>query len=733
MRSLTITSIVFEPSLGFLVPSNWYSNAIAVHSLSFLFFSLSFFWRSVLEPSLSFLSPIASFFFWFDLAVRFSIPAKRTRGAIFTMLPFALLLHSLAKGRLVWLILVFIVAFGQSHNVNLISSSLAPESHSTNDAIDVSMKRDWQAEQGPFFNDPRDESNNSTQLGDPSNDNDKLGQKLGLPNPLSVVVSILGGSSSKVGPAIPHTSSLTQVAAPTSTPGSGGGLGGGLLGSVVSILVGATSVAPIVAGGNPLVASNPLAASSSIANAPLGGLLSALSQVDPVAATSALVTAFPAAITPAPTTKAGSGGLLAGIGILGNVASALDGVLGSSGGITAGSGGGLLAQISSNVLTPIASIAADPVAILANPTVAVLNLQSQVSAVLDSVPSAVAAGLQLASNVGGEVADALNATNDVLDSAPDVAGSVADQVGSLLNAAPDLATGLPAAALSAVSQVQALLTAVPDLGGDVTGLLGDLTTNLSSAMVNAIPEVTSLAAVVGNQVVSVLPPALQPLVSGVLSTLQGDVSGLLCQVSDVVGGTAVVFGVPCNQVSSMAGLRTDSGATTPVSVSASVTLTGNISPAAILPSSTSPPLNAMLSALSSSILSAAATDASIDASLVSSASAANSLASSALSGLSSLISQISSLSLTATTPAALSSPLAVSSLLATPSSSPLLLSTPATSLLAGTPLSALPMTMSTLSLSPATSAIGTPLSATKSPSNVLATRKSLINLRSCRV
>lgn len=662
-----------------------------------------------------------------DLAGRFSTLVKRTRGAVFTMLLSALFLNPLARSRLIWLVLVSLVAFGQSHSWDLVSSLLAVESPSANDAVDTSIKRDWQAEQGPFFSGLRDEINNSMQLNDPSNDDNKLGQKLGLPNPLSIVASILGGSSSRVASVIPLASSLTQAAAPTSTAGSSGGLGGGLLGSVASILAGATSAAPIVATSNPLVAS------STETNAPLGGLLSALSQVVPVAATSALATAVPAIVTPATTTTAGPGGLLAGIGILGNVASVLDGVLGSSVVAPAGSGGGLLGQISANVLAPIASIVADPVAILADPTAAVLGLQSQVSAVLDSVPSAVAAGVQLSSNVGGEVADALNATDDVLSSAPDVANSVAGQVGSLLNAAPDLATGLPAAALSAVSQIQALLTAVPDLGDDVTGLLDGLTANLSSAVVNAIPDVTSLAAVVGSQVVSILPPALQPLVSGVLSTLQGDASGLLCQVSDVVGGTAVVFGVPCDQVASTPGLPTNSRPIAPVSISASVTLTGNISPAPILASSTSPPLGAMLSALSSSILSAAATDASIDASLASSASAANSVANSALSGLSSLISQISSLSLTAMTSASLSLPLAVSSFLATPSSSPFLASTQATSLLAGTPLPA-PLTEMPLSpTQPATSVIGLPLSATVSPSNDLATRKSPIDLCSCEV
>lgn len=421
----------------------------------------------------------------------------------------------------------------------------------------------------------------------------------GLGNPLPPLgASAVGGS--------PATAPLPGLPAPPNASAD-------LFSSVISILAGAPTVAPASPGGT---------------EGALGGLLSVLSQASPISAGTSGLPAVPT----------GSAGLLPAVDILGGVAAALDNVLGSSADGDS-LGGGLLGQISANIVAPIASIAADPASILANPGAALDNLQIQVSSLLDCLPSAVAVGVQLASNVGEQVADALDATTEVMDSVPDVAAGVADQVGVLLNVAPNLATGLPAAALSAVNQLGSVLDADLDLVGDPTGTLSSLKKELSSAMVNA-PEVTSLAAAVGAHVVGILPPVLQGPVQGVLSSLQNDISGPLCQVSDVVGGTAIIFNVPCSSVNPMI---SDLGATTtasaPGAASASITV-GATSPSSLTPASSSrPPLTSILSSLGLSLSSAGMTDAS----------AVNPAVVPALSGLSSLFSQISGLSLTATT------------------------------------------------------------------------------------
>lgn len=517
--------------------------------------------------------------------------------------------------------LLFLVSVGESFKV-LSSASLSGRRRHGGPII----KRTWESEQGPFsapqpqdIGDDEEDLVGNTLPGNVNvedNHNEKIGitviGNVPLPPVKSVVASIFGGVSS----APPVPGNPTQPIIPASA-------GGGLFGSVISILAGAPSAIPVP--GGPL----PTGSAGGI-DSPLGGVLSALSQVGV------------ASITAPPTVPTGSGGLLGGLDVLGGVASALDGVLGSPGN-TNGNGGGLLGQLSADVVGPIASIAADPASILANPAAAINNLQSQVSSVLDSLPSAVAAGVQIANNVGGQIADALNATTDVLDSIPDVAGGVAYQLGSLLNAAPNLATGLPAAALSAVNQVESILTAVPGLEGDVTGIIGSLQDQLSVAVVSALPKVSSLAGVVGSQVVGILPPTLQPLVVEALSTLQNSVTDLGCQVSDVISGTAIIFNVPCDQTS-LTTSRPGAGgptATAPVTVSASLTVGETLPLASTLSSSTPLQLASLLSSLGSSLVSASVAAAPADI------SGANPVANSALSGLSSLISQISDMSVTA--------------------------------------------------------------------------------------
>lgn len=514
------------------------------------------------------------------------------------MPPSALFSRPLALAGFVYATILCIVSLSSSLKV-LSSPTLAGQPG----RVEPIIKRTWESEQGPFLNVPPQDSVVQEE-GEPaeadmstSDGPERLGVP-GLGNPLpplnSIVTSVLGGSAVTVPvPGLP--------APPVAS--------GDLFSSVVSILAGAPTAVPTSPGGD---------------GGALGGLLSALSQVTPVSVV--------------PT---GSAGLVPAFDVLGGVASALDNVLGSSEDNDS-LGGGLLGQLSANVVAPVASIAADPASILAHPSAALDNLQSRVSSVLDSLPSAMAAGIQLTSNVGGQIADALDATTEVLDSVPDVAAGVADQVGSLLNAAPNLATGLPAAALSAVNQVESVLASGPDVAGDLTGILGGLKEELSSAIVNAVPEVTSLAAAVGIHVVDVLPPVLQGPVQGALSSLQNDVSGLLCQVSDVVSGTAIIFNVPCGSVSSAIADPGDPGAKTsaaaPAAASASITV-GETLPTVPTPASSlsRQPLASVLSSLGSSLTTAETTGASV----------VDPAASSALSGLSSLFSQISELSLTA--------------------------------------------------------------------------------------
>lgn len=542
------------------------------------------------------------------------------------MQPSAVSSRPLAIAALICVAILCLVSLGESFKVLTVSSFVRRETAPV-------VKRNWESELGPFSpGAPGDHGegnegavvdsldDHSLSESDPANpmptgDSKKL--PIPLANPIPVVASILGA---------PITA---PPGSPTQPPG------GGIFGSVVSILAGDNSAAP--APGSP--GEN---------GGPLGGVLSALSQAAPSQIQpTPFITAPPAAPT------SGSGGLLGGLGVLNGVASALHGVLGSPDESSSGGGNGLLGQLSANVLNPIASIAGDTASILADPAAAVNNLQSQVSAVLDSLPSAVAAGVQLAGNVGGDLADALNATGDLLDAAPDVAVGVADQVGTLLNAAPNLATGIPAAALSAVNQVESIMGTASNVGGDVMGVLGGLKNDLSNAVANAVPEVSSLAAVVGSQVVGVLPSGLQPLVSGALSSIQNDVGGLMCQVSDIVSGTALVFGVPCNPTSAAAGA--------PPLVSASLTIVESLPVGPTQSLSAAPQLASMLSSLSSSILGAAPTAAPTGS------LGAHSVANSALSGLSSLISQISQLSLTVAT-STLSAPAFTSSKLSIPRS-----------------------------------------------------------------
>ncbi|KAG6367847.1 hypothetical protein INS49_002043 [Diaporthe citri] len=406
------------------------------------------------------------------------------------MPPSALFSRPLALAGFVYAALLCIISLGSSLRA-LSSSTLAGQPG----RVEPIIKRTWESEQGPFSSGPPQDSvvEEESEPAEVETSTSDGPERLGIPglgNPLpplnSIVTSVLGGS--------PVTVPVPGLPTPPVASGD-------LFSSVISILAGAPTAFPTSPGGK---------------GEALGGLLSALSQVTPVSV--------------APT---GSAGLLPALDVLGGVAAALDNVLGSSEDNDS-LGGGLLGQLSANIIAPVASIAADPASILAHPSAALDDLQSRVSSVLDSLPSEMAAGIQLTSNVGGQIAHALDATTEVLDSVPDVAAGVADQVGSLLNAAPNLATGLPAAALSAVNQVESVLATDPDVVGGLTGILGGLKKELSSAIVNAVPEVTSLAAAVGADVVDVLPPVLQGPVQGVLSSLQDDASELLCQVSDVV-------------------------------------------------------------------------------------------------------------------------------------------------------------------------------------------------------
>lgn len=500
-------------------------------------------------------------------------------------------------------------------------------------------KRNWKAELSPFVLGPPedlDDDRNAVETSLPDvhtlsenhaqtsalSPDDEIGIPLPIPiaTPLSIVTSFLGAGVGGVSSLLPPNNPLAS-AVPFPTSGSGGGL----FGSVVSILAGPSNPTALPGG-------------SSDADGPLGGLLSALSNAAP-----APDLPGPIITTPPPAAPTGAAGLLPGLGIINGVASALTAVLGPFGDDNGGSG--LLSQLSANVLNPITTIAADPAAVLADPLAAVNNLQSQVSAALDSMPSAVAAGVQIAGQVGSDLADALNATSDLLDAAPDVASGVADQVGSLLQAAPDFATGIPAAALSAINQVESILSAAPNASSDVSGILGGLKDDLSSALTNVAPGISSLAAAVGSQVVGALPTGLQPLVSGAITSIQDDDSGLICQVSDVVRGTTLVFGVSCSGSSSGSGSPSTATATVPPAISSS------------------PQLASLLSSLSSSVLSAASTE------FLTSTPGTASNAVSALSGLASLISQVSQLSLTATTSALLPSMPASSESLRSPSSS----------------------------------------------------------------
>lgn len=499
----------------------------------------------------------------------------------------ALLTRPLAIVALIFLAVLSLISLGESLKVLSSSSILVRHDGGT----DTTVKRSWDSEQGPFSPARPDHIDKDIHEMEPgqveddmpegrvpahdylpdevdsahdgiSGDDENLGLPgLSLPNPIATGISIVGcwlhGCSSET----PAPGVLTQPpgspAAPTDATG------GGMFPSVLSILAGAPGATP--APGSPGE------------NGPLGGLLSALSQAAP-----SPIPPTPG-ITAPPGAPIGTGGLLPNVGILGGVVSALDGVLGSLDESNNG-GRGLMGQLSADLLDPIASIAANPASILANPSAAIGDLQSQVSAVLGSMPSAIAAGVQLASSVGGDLAEVLNATTDLLDSVPAVAGGVAGQVGSLLNAAPNLATGIPIAALDAVNQVGAVLDGVPDLGDGFNAILGGLKNDLSNAVADAVPQVSALAGVVNSQVVGVLPAALQPLVSEALSSLA----------------------------------------------------TATASPAQV-----SPDLASMLSSLSSSITSASPVGAATDTAAV------NSIASSALAGLSSLISKFSQLSLTA--------------------------------------------------------------------------------------
>lgn len=495
----------------------------------------------------------------------------------------------LAVAALTFLAILCLISVGES--LKVIASSPLATAH--NKEWSLAAKRAWKPEQNTSSSDPAQSRADNAEANGSGKDVFKVPSAvnltddgyvdvadeaelpvLPLPGPIATGVSIVGclfgGCSSTASPLgiapgmpTPHPIGPTLLPSPASAPT--GPPGAGLFPSVLSILAGAPTTTPLGSPAN---------------NAPLGGLLSVLSQAapspKPVGST----------ITAPPAVPTGSGNLLSGVGVLGGVASALNGVLGSTE-TSNGGGPGLLGQLSANILNPIASIASNPASILANPGGAISNLQSQVSAVLGSMPSAVAAGIQLASNVGGDLADALNASTDLLDAAPNVAGGVAGQVGSLLDAAPALATGIPAAALHAVDQVGSVLSAVPGFGQNANGILASLRNDLSAAVAVAALQVSALAGVVNSQVVGVLPATLQPLVSGVLSSL------------------------------ATSALSTPPGT----------------------PSTSSPNLVSMLSSLSSSITSASPAAAATNA-------AVNSAANSALSGLSSLVSQISRLSLT---------------------------------------------------------------------------------------
>lgn len=560
------------------------------------------FWTSILEPAVfGSLSPSCRCCFLLlhpHQAVRFKLLAGSS-NAFSKMPPSALFSRLLALTGLHCLIFLCIISLGSSLEV-FSSPTLAGQPG----RVEPIIKRTWESEQGPFSDTPPEDSvtedeGELAKVDTPASDSP---ERLGIPglgNPLpplnSIVASVLSGSGVTVPiPGLP-TPPVTSV---------------DLFSSVISILSGAPTAVATSHGGN---------------GGALGGLLSALSQVTPV---SVVPTASP--------------GLLPALDVLGGVAAALDNVLGSSEDNDS-LGGGLLGQLSANVVGPIASIAADQASILANPSAALDNLQDQVSSVLNSMPSAVAVGIQLTSNVGGELADALNLTKDFPVNNLDVVDGVADRFGSLLNAGCDIATRLPAVALSAVNQVESVLTADPQVVGDLTGVLGGLKNELSLAIANAVPEVTSLAAAVGAPVIDVLPPVLQGPVQEVLTSLQSDVSGLLCQVSDVVSGTAIIFNVPCGSVSSVVSDAGDPGtktsATAPPAASATITVG---EPRPLVPTTTSsisrPPLASVLSSLGSSLANAETTSASV----------IDPAASSALFGLSSLFSQISGLSLTAT-------------------------------------------------------------------------------------
>ncbi|KAJ0108004.1 hypothetical protein J7T55_008140 [Diaporthe amygdali] len=414
------------------------------------------------------------------------------------MLASALFSRHLAIAGLPYLVLLCIISLGESLEF-LPSAGLTRQFGQ----VEPIIKRTWESEQGPFSNGPPDdyvEGNEAAEAHTLTNDSPERIGVPGLGKPLppitSIVASVLGASADAgLVPGLPTPPVIPEPVIPVPI-----GASGGLFSSVISILAGAPSAVPTSPGGN---------------DEPLGGLLSVLSQVSPVPVS--------LSITGVPVVPTQSGGLLPAFNVLDGVAAALDDVLGSSKDSDS-QGSGLLGQLSANIIDPIASIAADPTSIIAHPTAALIDLQSQVSSLLDGLPSAVAAGVQLASNVGGQIAGALDATTEVLDSVPAVANGVAEQVGSLLNAAPNLATGLPAAALSVVNQVESVLAPIPDLGSDVAGILRGMREELSSAAANALPEVTSLAAIVGSQVVSNLPPVLQGPVQGVVSDLQNDIT-----------------------------------------------------------------------------------------------------------------------------------------------------------------------------------------------------------------
>lgn len=425
--------------------------------------------------------------------------------------------RSLAIAALAGVAVLCIVSLGESFKALTTVSLLAGR------AIDDHQhgKRNWETELSPFSGPPDNINDRMDEQAQAENEDDHKrpdkGEqdqtsitddgKFGIPiaTPLSIVACWFGHhcSSSTAAPGGP-----TQTAAPAPTDTSGGGI----FGTVLSIL----------AGGSPT--GTPAPGSPAATNNPLGGLLSALSQAAP----SPDITAPPIA------TPGSGGGGPGALSVLGGVASALDGVLGTSDGTNNGGGNGLLGQLSANILNPLGALTADPAAILANPTGVIGNLQSQVSAVLGGMPSAMAAGMQIASNVGGDLADALNATTDLLDSNPAVAGGVANQVGSLLNAGPALATGLPAAAMAAVDKVGGILNGIPGLGSAVTGLLAGMKSDLSNAASNADPQVSAMAAVVQSQIAGILPSGLQTLVAAAISSQQAGAAPQAGQLSSLL-------------------------------------------------------------------------------------------------------------------------------------------------------------------------------------------------------